>query len=86
MRCASAILPPEAQETPKVTEVLPLLYLHDLSSGEFVPAGLGQFLGLKAGLSAAARTRSAGGWMTASAVRDLVRALHRGRGSSCRRS
>jgi len=40
-RFASAILPAWARRTPKVTEVLPLLYLHGLSSGDFVPA-LGQ--------------------------------------------
>jgi hypothetical protein len=50
-RFSSAILPPWARKTPKVTEVLPLLYLHGLSSGDFVPA-LGQFLGSSAGLSA----------------------------------
>jgi transposase-like protein len=49
-RFASAILPPWARKTPKVTEVLPLLYLHGLSSGDFVPA-LGQFPGSAAGLS-----------------------------------
>jgi len=43
MRFSSAILPPWARKTPQVTEVLPLLYLHGLSSGDFVPA-LGQFL------------------------------------------
>ena len=48
-RFSSAILPPWARKTPKVTEVLPLLYLHGLSSGDFVPA-LGQFLGSSAGL------------------------------------
>jgi hypothetical protein len=26
-----------ARKTPQVTEVLPLLYLHGLSSGDFVP-------------------------------------------------
>jgi hypothetical protein len=51
-RFSSAILPPWARKTPKITEVLPLLYLHGLSSGDFVPA-LGQFLGSSAGLSAA---------------------------------
>ena len=40
-RFSSAILPPWARKTPKITEVLPLLYLHGLSSGDFVPA-LGQ--------------------------------------------
>jgi transposase-like protein len=43
IRFSSAILPPWARKTPKVTEVLPLVYLHGLSSGGFVPA-LGQFL------------------------------------------
>jgi transposase-like protein len=43
-RFSSAILPPWARKTPKITEVLPLLCLHGLSSGDFVPA-LGQFLG-----------------------------------------
>ena len=47
-RFSSAILPPWARKTPKVTEVLPLLYLHGLSTGDFVPA-LGQFLGSSAG-------------------------------------
>jgi hypothetical protein len=32
-RFSSAILPPWARKTPKVTEVLPLLYLHGLSCG-----------------------------------------------------
>ena len=47
-RFSSAILPPWCRKTPKITEVLPLLYLHGLSSGDFVPA-LGQFLGSSAG-------------------------------------
>ena len=34
---SSAILPPWARKTPKVTEVLPLLYLHGLSSGTSCP-------------------------------------------------
>ena len=50
-RFASAILPPWCRKTPKITEMLPLLYLHGLSTGDFVPA-LGQFLGSTAGLSA----------------------------------
>jgi hypothetical protein len=50
-RFSSAILPPWVGKTPKITEVLPLLYLHGLSSGDFVPA-LGQFLGSSKGLSA----------------------------------
>ena len=47
-RFSSAILPPWARKTPQISEVLPLLYLHGLSSGDFVPA-LGQFLGSHAG-------------------------------------
>ncbi|GAB3142147.1 IS256 family transposase [Microbispora hainanensis] len=58
---ASAILPPWARKTPKVTEVLPLLYLHGLSSGDFVPA-LGQFLGSAAGLSAPVITKLTEQW------------------------
>ena len=33
MRFSSAILPPWARKSPQVSEVLPLLYLHGLSSG-----------------------------------------------------
>jgi putative transposase len=55
-RFRSAILPPWCRKSPKVAEVLPLLYLHGLSSGDFVPA-LEQFLGSVAGLSSAAITR-----------------------------
>jgi transposase-like protein len=72
-RFASAILPPWARKTPKITEVLPLLYLHGLSSGDFVPA-LGQFLGSSAGLSAAVITRLTETWRAeqrAFAARDL---------------
>src|SRR5512132_2603380 len=72
-RFSSAILPPWARKTPKITEVLPLLYLHGLSSGDFVPA-LGQFLGSAAGLSAAVITRLTESWQAeqrAFAERDL---------------
>ena len=72
-RFSSAILPPWARKTPKVTEVLPLLYLHGLSSGDFVPA-LGQFLGSSAGLSAAVITKLTEQWQAeqrAFAARDL---------------
>ncbi|WP_405953021.1 IS256 family transposase [Streptomyces prunicolor] len=48
-RFSSKILPPWCRKSPKVSEVLPLLYLHGLSSGDFVPA-LEQFLGGTAGL------------------------------------
>src|SRR5918995_830524 len=37
-RFSSVILPPWCRKTPKIAEVLPLLYLHGLSSGDFVPA------------------------------------------------
>jgi transposase-like protein len=60
-RFRSAILPPWCRKSPKVAEVLPLLYLHGLSSGDFVPA-LEQFLGSAAGLSAAAITRLTSQW------------------------
>ncbi len=61
MRFSSAILPPWARKTPQVSEVLPLLYLHGLSSGDFVPA-LGQFLGTSSGLSPATITRLTEDW------------------------
>ena len=60
-RFTSAILPPWARKTPKITEVLPLLYLHGLSSGDFVPA-LGQFLGSSKGLSPAVITKLTEQW------------------------
>ena len=43
-RFSSAILPAWARKSPQVAEVLPLLYLHGLSSSDFGPA-LEQFLG-----------------------------------------
>jgi hypothetical protein len=43
--------------------VLPLLYLHGLSSGDFVPA-LGQFLGSTAELSASVVTKLTEAWKT----------------------
>jgi transposase-like protein len=61
LRFSSAILPPWCRKTPKITEVLPLLYLHGLSSGDFVPA-LGQFLGSSAGLSAPVITKLTETW------------------------
>src|SRR4051794_7468603 len=61
VRFSSAILPAWCRKSPKVAEVLPLLYLHGLSTGDFVPA-LEQFLGSAAGLSAAAITRLAAQW------------------------
>ena len=72
-RFSSAILPAWARKTPKVTEVLPLLYLHGLSSSDFGPA-LGQFLGSEAGLSASVITKLTQTWQAeqrAFAERDL---------------
>ena len=72
-RFCSAILPPWARKTPRVEEVLPLLYLHGLSSGDFVPA-LGQFLGSAKGLSSSTITRLTETWKTEARVfgtRDL---------------
>ncbi len=58
---SSKILPPWCHKSPRVSEVLPLLYLHGLSSGDFVPA-LEQFLGSAAGLSPATVTRLTKQW------------------------
>jgi transposase-like protein len=69
----SAILPPWCRKTPKINEVLPLLYLHGLSSGDFGPA-LGQFLGSSAGLSASVITKMTETWQAEQrtfAARDL---------------
>ena len=60
-RFASSILPAWARKSPQVAEVLPLLYLHGLSSGDFAPA-LEQFLGSGAGLSPATITRMTKDW------------------------
>ena len=60
-RFLSSILPPWARKTPKIGEVLPLLYLHGLSSGDFVPA-LGQFLSSAKGLSASTITKLTETW------------------------
>ena len=61
MRFSSAILPAWARKSPKVAEVLPLLYLHGLSRSDFGPA-LEQFLGSGAGLSAATIGRLTTQW------------------------
>ncbi|MFE9009170.1 IS256 family transposase [Streptomyces sp. NPDC007875] len=71
---SSAILPPWCRKSPKISEVLPLLYLHALSSGDFVPA-LQQFLGSSAGLSPATVTRLTEQWQADHAAfldRDLA--------------
>jgi transposase-like protein len=61
VRFRSVILPPWCRRSPKVAEVLPLLYLHGLSTGDFVPA-LEAFFGSATGLSAAAVGRLLTGW------------------------
>src|SRR5664279_3352931 len=71
----SAILPAWCRRSPKITEVLPLLYLHGLSGGDFVPA-LEGFLGTGAGLSASTVTRLTEQWQDeqkAFTQRDLSR-------------
>jgi putative transposase len=55
-RFRSEILAPWCRKSPKVSEVLPLMYLHGMSSGDFAPA-LGEFFGSEAGLSASVITR-----------------------------
>jgi len=72
-RFSSAILPAWARKSPQMTEVLPLLYLHGLSTSDFGPA-LEQFLGSAAGLSATTITRLTSQWQDearAFADRDL---------------
>ncbi|MBP2056726.1 transposase-like protein [Streptomyces griseochromogenes] len=60
-RFSSKILAPWCRKSPKISEVLPLLYLHGLSSVDFVSA-LEQFLGGTAGLSPATVTRRTKQW------------------------
>src|ERR1700738_372988 len=72
-RFTSAILPPWCRKTPKINEVLPLLYLHRLENSDFGPA-LGQFLGSSAGLSASVITKLTETWRAEQRVfagRDL---------------
>jgi putative transposase len=73
-RFSSAILPAWCRRSPQISEVLPLLYLHGLSTGDFGPA-LEQFLGSGAGgLSSASITRLTTQWQDearAFAQRDL---------------
>jgi transposase-like protein len=61
-RFTSKILPPYLRKSPKVSAVLPLLYLHGLSTGDFrqaLPVLLGDDA---AGLSPSAITRLLGAW------------------------
>jgi putative transposase len=60
-RFRSSILPPWARKSPKVAEVLPLMYLHGMSTKDFVPA-LEGFFGSTAGLSASVITRLTTAW------------------------
>ena len=60
-RFKSVILPPYMRRSPKVAEVLPLLYLHGLSTGDFAPA-LTEFFGTGAGMSPASITRLTEQW------------------------
>ncbi|BBY56073.1 IS256 family transposase [Mycolicibacillus koreensis] len=72
-RFSSAILPAWARKSPQMSEVLPLLYLHGLSTSDFGPA-LERFLGSGAGLSATTITRLTAQWQDeakAFAARDL---------------
>ena len=72
-RFSSSILPAYMRRSPKVTEVLPVLYLRGLSTGDFVPA-LGEFFGSDAGLSPSTITRLTAAWQaehTDWASRDL---------------
>jgi transposase-like protein len=60
-RFRSALLPPYARRSPKVTEVLPILYLRGLSTGDFAPA-LTDFFGADAGLSPSTISRLTTAW------------------------
>jgi putative transposase len=66
-RFASVILPAWARKSPQVAEVLPLLYLHGLSTSDFGPA-LEQFLGSGGGLSAATIGRLTSQWQDEAAA------------------
>ncbi len=55
------ILPRYMRRSPKVTEVLPVLYLRGLSTGDFAPA-LTEFFGSDAGLSASTISRLTEAW------------------------
>jgi transposase-like protein len=60
-RFRSSIIAPWCRKSPKVSEVLPLLYLHGMSTGDFAPA-LAEFFGSAAGLSASVITRLTSQW------------------------
>ena len=70
---SSTILPRYMRTSPKVTEVLPVLYLRGLSTGDFAPA-LEGFFGSDAGLSASTINRLTEAWQAEHArwsTRDL---------------
>ncbi len=72
-RFSSYILPKYARRSPKVGDVLPVLYLRGLSTGGFAPA-LAEFFGSDAGLSATSIGRLLETWgdeYTAFESRDL---------------
>ncbi len=69
----SVILPAYMRKSPKVTEVLPVMYLRGLSTGDFAPA-LAEFFGSSAGLSASTVQRLTESWQAEHhdwAARDL---------------
>src|ERR1700736_2532595 len=74
-RFSSRILPPYMRRSPKVAEVLPILYLRGLSTGDFRPALEGLLGEDAAGLSPTNITRLTACWekeYTASGRRDLT--------------
>ncbi len=77
-RFSSRILPKYARRSPKVTEVLPILYLHGLSTGDFRPA-LRDLLGEDAsGLSASSIQRLTEQWQAEhAAFRERELRFHR---------
>jgi len=60
-RFSSYILPKYAHQSPKVADVLPVLYLRGLSTGDFAPA-LAEFFGADTGLSASSIGRLLETW------------------------
>jgi transposase-like protein len=60
-RFRSVIVPPWCRKSSKVTEVLPLMYLHGMSSSDFAPA-LTEFFGSAAALSPSVITRLTTQW------------------------
>lgn len=62
LRFTSEILPPYMRRSPKVAEVLPILYLRGLSTGDFRPALEGLLGKDAAGLSATNIARLTGEW------------------------